>query len=181
VSPAQSQPRDHCRGSAQSATEPARYPAAPPTRDDQRMTDTARLRWLAGLGASRLARWWRRFRDLRRRTSGLRVPFILLCEVSAYTGSCHVLPVRARRGRDGPRHGAVLCRPLTGRTGAAEQTTSKHGQRTTSAQPASAACIPSRRLGLRLGSIPNWDQTSIGLPGQPAAESLPADDPHGLT
>jgi hypothetical protein len=47
--------------------------AAPPTRDDQRMTDTARLRWLAGFGASRLARWWRRFRDLRRRTSGLRV------------------------------------------------------------------------------------------------------------
>jgi hypothetical protein len=56
------------------------------------------------------------------RARGLRVRFLLLCEVSAYTGGYHALPIRARRGQDGPSHGAGLCRALTGRTGAAEQT-----------------------------------------------------------
>jgi hypothetical protein len=65
-----------------------------------------------------------RRQGLEPRTRGLRVRFLLLCEVSAYTGGYHALPVRARRGRDGPSHNAGLCRALTGRTGAAEQTTS---------------------------------------------------------
>jgi hypothetical protein len=44
------------------------------------------------------------------RTRGLRVRFLLVCEVSAYTGGCHLLPVRAR-------HCGSRCRVVPGTDG----------------------------------------------------------------
>jgi hypothetical protein len=77
----------------------ARHPSEHTARDDQRMTDAARLGVAGAVRRHPLGRnGGIGCATCGGAPSGLRVRFILLYEVSAYTGEYRVLAVRARHG-----------------------------------------------------------------------------------